>query len=59
LWRNALSAISLVNCGPDTTFKEAIGQLVDHNKHRLWLTDAQGLAVGVLTPTDTLRLVSQ
>lgn len=33
-WAGALAGLPVVACGPETTFKEAITQLVDHNKHR-------------------------
>lgn len=57
-WSEALSAIPLVTCTPESSFREAIGQLVDHNKHRVYVVDGEGRAIGVVTPTDALRLIS-
>ncbi|PSC70096.1 E3 ubiquitin-ligase [Micractinium conductrix] len=56
-WAEALAAIPLVAVGAEMPFKDAIAQLVDHNKHRVWIVDEAGKGIGVLTPTDALRLV--
>lgn len=58
-WSEALASIPLVTCGPEAALREAIGQLVDHKKHRVYIVDGEGRAIGVLTPTDVLRMVSQ
>ncbi|KAI7836565.1 hypothetical protein COHA_009582 [Chlorella ohadii] len=57
-WSEALASIPLVAVKPSTTFREAIANLIDHNKHRVYVVDEEGKAVGVVTPTDALRLVS-
>ncbi|KAI3425172.1 hypothetical protein D9Q98_008942 [Chlorella vulgaris] len=56
-WGEALASLPLITCQPDSPFKEAINQLVDHHKHRVYVVDGQGMAIGVVTPTDVLRLV--
>jgi hypothetical protein len=33
-WGEALASLPLITCQPDSPFKEAINQLVDHHKHR-------------------------
>ncbi|KAL4419761.1 hypothetical protein ABPG75_006859 [Micractinium tetrahymenae] len=57
-WHEALAALPLVTCTPETPFKEALGQLVDHHKHRVYVVDGEGRTIGVVTPTDVLRMVS-
>lgn len=37
---------------------QVIRQLVDHNRHRVYVVDDSDRAVGVVTPTDVLRLIT-
>jgi CBS domain-containing protein len=56
-WDEALAGLSLLCCTPATTLKQAIELLVQHGKHRLYVCEESGHAVGVVTPTDILRAV--
>ncbi len=56
-WDDALAGLPLLRCTPETTLQEAIELLVQHGKHRLYVCNETGHAVGVVTPTDILRAV--
>ncbi len=43
-WGEALASLPLITCQPDSLFKDAIHQLVDHHKHRCLCV--RGVAVG-------------
>jgi CBS domain-containing protein len=49
--------LPLVTVGPDAPLRDAIQKLVEYRKHRVWVVDGEGKAVGVVTPTDVLRMV--
>ena len=57
-WDDALKDLNLLCFTPQTTLKEAIEQLVRHGKHRAYICDKDGKAVGVVTPTDVLRAIT-
>lgn len=57
-WAEVLSVLPLVSVTPDTPLREAIQKLVENRKHRVWVVNGEGKAVGVVTPTDVLRLVT-
>ena len=56
-WGEALAALPLVSCGAEATLRSALTQLLNHNKHRVYVVDGEGRPLGVVTPTDVLRLV--
>jgi CBS domain-containing protein len=58
-WEEVLDGVksSLVQCSPETSLEEAIRMLVEGGKHRLYVVEANGRAVGVVTPTDVLRAI--
>ncbi len=56
-FEEALADLPLLRCTPSTTLREAIELLVLHGKHRLYVCEETGHAVGVVTPTDILRAV--
>lgn len=57
-WAEALAPLPLATCGPDTSLAEAVCLLVEQRKHRVYVSDVEGSAVGVITPTDVLRTVA-
>lgn len=57
-WAEVLQPLPVLSCRPSSTLKEVIRQLVDHNRHRVYVVDDSDRAVGVVTPTDVLRLIT-
>lgn len=58
-WEDALAGLrsQTVRCAPEASLREAVELMVRGGKHRVYVCDATGRAVGVVTPTDVLRLV--
>ena len=57
-WEEALAgAALLVAVAPTATVREVVAVMVREGKHRVYVCDEEGRAVGVVTPTDVLHLV--
>ncbi len=57
-WSEALAAIPLLTCTPDTPFGEALRQLVGHKKHR-WAAALPAPLSGAFSGTNRVQLVSR
>jgi len=57
-WAEAMRGLPpLVTCTPTSTLREVLEMLVQRGKHRVYVCDEKGRAVGVVTPTDVLRAI--
>ncbi|KFM27439.1 hypothetical protein F751_1216 [Auxenochlorella protothecoides] len=57
-WSPELQRRALVAVPRDTPLREVLHLLVRHSKHRAYVRDEAGRAVGVVTPTDLLRCIA-
>ena len=56
--RRFLRRPRLVTCTPAATFEEVLKLLVQHSVHRVYVIDDLSLPIGVITPTDILKLLA-
>lgn len=57
-WSPELQRRALVAVPRDTPLRDVLHLLVRHSKHRAYVRDEAGRAVGVVTPTDLLRCIA-
>lgn len=57
-WSPELQRRALVAVPRDTPLRDVLSLLVRHSKHRAYVRDERGHAIGVVTPTDLLRCIA-
>jgi len=56
-WLVEKKGVPLVACREGTPLKDVVVMMVEERKHRVYVVNDEGVAVGVITPTDILKLV--
>lgn len=56
-WLVENKGVPLVACREGTPLKDVVVMMVEERKHRVYVLNDKGIAVGVITPTDILKLV--
>ncbi|KAL2458768.1 SNF1-related protein kinase regulatory subunit gamma-like PV42a [Forsythia ovata] len=51
------STKELVTCYPESTLGEVVDKAINNHVHRVWVTDEQGLLVGLVSLTDMTRVI--
>ncbi len=47
---------AMVFCTPDTTYGEVLSYFVQHRIHHIYIIDEKNRPVGIITPTDVIRI---
>jgi len=47
----------LVTCQLDSTLSEVIDKLVSRHVHRVWVTNQEGMLLGLVSLTDIIRVI--
>jgi len=47
----------LVTCQLDSTLSEVIDKVISRHVHRVWVTNEQGMLLGIVSLTDIIRVI--